>query len=220
MVHPPPVSSVFLTTKFLALKVRARNEANCSKLHLPDLHLCMCSPTQTLRWNFGIAVLFGQEITTPLSHPHGSSTAQDHSLSSCTSVLTSRTNYTSLFVGQSQYLLGQDSQMRLGSRPQGNLTTGATGPFPSLTGQTSSDCRENSLYKDNSFHSSAQFSQILIFFPSLSFPSKKLFGKDVFLFKRRLTTLLLTIDIFLFILHCLPATRCSLNILPLEERTS
>lgn len=110
--------------------------------------------------------------------------------------------------------------MRLGGRPQGNLTTGATGPFSSLTGQTSSDCRENSLYKDNSFHSSAQFSQILIFFPSLSFPSKKLFGKDVFLFKRRLMTLLLTIDIFLFILHCLPATRCSLNILPLEDRTS
>lgn len=68
------------------LKVGARNEANCSKVHLPDVHLCVCSPTQTLRWNFGIAVLFGQEITIPSSHPHVSSTAQDHSLSSCTSV--------------------------------------------------------------------------------------------------------------------------------------
>jgi len=85
--------------------------------------------------------------------------------------------------------------MRLGSRSQGNLTTEATSPFSSSTGQTSFESRENSLYKDNSFHSSVQFSQELIF-PSLSFPSKKIYAKDVFLFKRRVMTLLLTADIF------------------------
>lgn len=127
----------------------------------------------------------------PMSHPQ----LRIIPLSSCNSVLASRTNHTYLFVRQSQYLPGQDSQMRLGSGSQRNLTTQATGPLSSLTGQTCSESRENSLYKDNSFHSSAQFSQELIFFPSLSFPSKKLFGKYIFLFKRRLMTLLLTTDI-------------------------
>lgn len=128
---------------------------------------------------FGITVPFGQEIILPCSHPHVSFTVQDHSLSSCTSVLTSRINHTYLFVRQTQCLLGQDPQMRLGKRSEGNLTTVATGPFFSLAGKTS-DSRENSFLKDRSFHSSAHFSREFIFFPSLPFTSKKLLEKMSF----------------------------------------
>lgn len=70
----------------------------------------------------------------------------------------------------------------------------AMGPFSALTGHSSSKCRNNS--QDQFFLLKCMVLTANYFLPSSLFSiSKKLFGKDIFLFKRRLMILLLIIII-------------------------